>query len=518
MKKTVAIILTLLFAKTIFLSMTFAEDYTRWELPEGAKYRLGKGKIDNFVERFPYQFSPGSSKLFVFSSIGVWIYDVQTGKELGLVTKYLEKGNDYVVLSPDYKTLAVMTNSSEHNQIELWDLHTDELRTTFENPSAKVYSVAFHPGGQMLVSGDSEGVIRLWNIETGVNRQLLRLNKAADRVGFSLDGQLVMISSDKVYSLCDTETGKIKITLKGAGRFNRISFIPESKLLLGTSNKEIRIWDTESGKIKTTLGVPGWNKHYALSPDGKTIASAGGNDYKVDLWNLQTGQLENSLTGDPKYVKMIMKSDAGSKIVDYATKSVESIAFSPDGHTLAVSSDDEIVLWDPDTGLPKFSLTGEGTFYKLLYSTDGKTLVARSHAYKNRYGIYLWNIDTTDIRKLVLRHVITDHNRDVHSVSFSPDGETLATGHEYLVRLWDPVDGKLKALCHGHPYQVRVQSVAFSPDGNKLANLSISIQSSDGIAEILLRDVATGKYQVTLKRTRKESQQNVTRSLDIIMN
>ena len=61
------------------------------------------------------------------------------------------------------------------------------------------------------------------------------------------------------------------------------------------------------------------------------------------------------------------------------------------------------------------------------------------------------------------------------------------------------VDEKLKVLCQGHPYQVKVRSVAFSPDGETLASLSLSIQSSDYKAEILLWDTATGEYQFTLK-------------------
>ena len=77
--------------------------------------------------------------------------------------------------------------------------------------------------------------------------------------------------------------------------------------------------------------------------------------------------------------------------------------------------------------------------------------------------------------------------------------EFLATGHEYLVRLWDTTDEKVKILCEGHPHQVKVRSVAFSPNGDTLASLSLSIQSSGGKAEVLLWDAATGEYQVTLK-------------------
>ncbi|MCG9128062.1 hypothetical protein JT359_10725 [Candidatus Poribacteria bacterium] len=99
-------VITILLLTLTFLSFSYADDYTRWELPEGAKLRLGKGKILNVEGRNPFKFFSDSSKLFVFTSIGIWVYDVQTGKELRLVTKHTENGDNYVVLSPDARTFA----------------------------------------------------------------------------------------------------------------------------------------------------------------------------------------------------------------------------------------------------------------------------------------------------------------------------------------------------------------------------------------------------------------------------
>ena len=66
--------LTILFVLLTVAPNTLAIDYTQWNLPEGAKARLGKGAINDI------QFSPDGTRLAVGSSIGIWIYDVQTGK------------------------------------------------------------------------------------------------------------------------------------------------------------------------------------------------------------------------------------------------------------------------------------------------------------------------------------------------------------------------------------------------------------------------------------------------------
>ena len=65
-----------------FLANAFAEAYMHWGLPPGAKIRLGKGKI-NAVHYFP-----DGNKLAVATAIGIWIYDVQTGEELDLLTEH----------------------------------------------------------------------------------------------------------------------------------------------------------------------------------------------------------------------------------------------------------------------------------------------------------------------------------------------------------------------------------------------------------------------------------------------
>ena len=73
MKKTLLFIfLILLIVSIVYLPICFARDYTTWGLPEGAKVRLGKGRIRDI------QFNPDSSQIAVASSIGIWFYDAKT--------------------------------------------------------------------------------------------------------------------------------------------------------------------------------------------------------------------------------------------------------------------------------------------------------------------------------------------------------------------------------------------------------------------------------------------------------
>ena len=142
------------------------------------------------------------------------------------------------------------------------------------------------------------------------------------------------------------------------------------------------------------------------------------------------------------------------------TALITSIAFSPDGKTLASSDRDNIVLlWDTVTGEQKDTFTG---VRDVAFSPDGKTLASSSW----HNTVLLWDIETGE-----LKNTLTGHTNDPDGIAFSPDGTTLATaGSDYTIRLWDAVTGEHKRTITG--YTRGVYCVAFSPDGKVLAATS----------------------------------------------
>ena len=350
MRPTRVFILTMLLTTALFLPPIFAEDYTRWELPEGAKLRLGKGKISNINGRNPYQFSPDSRQFVVFSSIGIWVYDAQTGKELRLLTVSNEAKPDDIVLSPDWQTFACPTDDWNNPEIQLWDFHTGQLQTTLEGHVEQVTSVAFSPNSEWLASSDFEGVIRLWDIGSGQHKRISTPHKIVDEVVFSPNGQTIMSWRSGDYRLWDVKTGKIKAKLDGTDGIRKIVYSPDGKLLAGANDREIRLWNADTGKINMTFKVqaPRWGTLLAITPDGKTLASVSENNDKVQLWDLQTQQLKKTLTGKPELVKTI--HDEEELFFQISSKRVYSMVFSPDGRTLALSTQNEIQLWDTVTG------------------------------------------------------------------------------------------------------------------------------------------------------------------------
>ncbi len=103
---------TLLMLLVLFLPNTYPQDDTQLYLPEGAVARFGKGSINAI------QYSPDGARLAIAGSIGVWLYDTTTHKEVALLTGQTGEVIS-VASSPDGTTLASTSGPWLDNTVRL---------------------------------------------------------------------------------------------------------------------------------------------------------------------------------------------------------------------------------------------------------------------------------------------------------------------------------------------------------------------------------------------------------------
>ena len=531
------LILLLFIVSTFLLPNAFAQSYTQWDLPEGAKARLGKGSAGGL------KFSADGNRLMAKNAIGIWVYDAHSGVALDLITRNL---SDSLALSPDGSTVAgwgpddnvclwhvadsqnkltlqgdtskvrrmtfspdsrTVAGGTWDDKVILWDVASGARKATLIGHTHVITSVAFSPDGSTLASGSWDETVHLWDVATGTHKTTLTAHtEGISNIAFSPDGRTFVSSSfneDKVI-LWVVGTWQQKAAFNTD--INCFAFSPDSSTLVtGSWRGDLHLLDVASGRHKAEfLGHLSGIFSVAFSPDSKTLAS-GGED-KLYLWEVDSGARKLLITGH--------------------TKGVNAIAFSPDSKTLASGTREQILLWDTPTKTHAATLfAGDWTINSsLAFSPDGRTLINDGHlwdvssrmhravirGYGNDTGSYprddsiafspdgrlfassergssrvhLWYAGRT------YKTGLTGHTDRVTSVAFSSDSRTLASGSkDTTVRLWDVATDENKATFIGHTD--RVSSVAFSPDGRLLAS-----GSDDNT--IILWDVDTGEPGTTI--------------------
>jgi WD40 repeat protein/serine/threonine protein kinase/tetratricopeptide (TPR) repeat protein len=139
---------------------------------------------------------------------------------------------------------------------------------------------------------------------------------------------------------------------------------------------------------------------------------------------------------------------------------VQSVAFAPDGKTLAAGDvDGGVRLWDVATGKERLALPRQGgNMWGLAYSPDGRTLATGSHIADI---VRLWDPGNGKEKGNL-------PCKDVLSLAFGPDGTTLAAGsNDGTVRLWNMRTRREPAMLRGMP--AAYVNLALSPDGKRLA-------------------------------------------------
>jgi HEAT repeat protein len=244
----------------------------------------------------------------------------------------------------------------------------------------------------------------------------------------------------------------------------------------------LKLWNALTGEPIVTLAEQEKRavRHLTFSPDGKMLAAGSGT---LTVWNVNTKTIIRTLRSD---------------------KPPNCLAFSPDNSHIAAGSGDhfmrpedrephpgEISIWNVGTGKVVSTLKDKSSpIDSISYSPDGNYLASASQA-----AVMIW-----DLRAGKASHTLTVQGGQ--RIRFSPDGKQVVASVSREIRVWNFVKGKLSYAFAlepppldrtGHDY-THPTSLAFSPDSKYLIS-----ECGAYWGMLTMWDVTTGKVALTFK-------------------
>ena len=482
----------------LFTLNSFAQEYTRWHLPEGARARLGKGTVNGIT------YSPDGARIAVATTIGIWLYDAETFKEEALLIGHPGRVKS-VAFSQDGGMLA-SGGEGEDMTVQLWNATTGEHLRTLTGHTEKVSSVAFSPDGKTLASASWDETVRLWNTETGEHLRTLKGHTGlVDSIAFSPDGSTIASTGgyrDETVRLWDVNTGQNLWTRAGhSPGVTFVAFSADGSTLVSGGSDGIRRWDAATGQLLSKSLEYGGTLVSAYNVK-KNIVAMGDIPGSVGLWDATTDQFLRVFRGHRTHITTLAFSPDGGRLVSASaggtlrlwdtetgeqkhvcsehTDGTTGLAFSEDSRMIASASNGKIFLWDANTGIRLRAFSERWKYvYSVAFSQESGIIAGGSDG-----EIQLWDVNTGE-----LLSTLTGHPGEYLSLAFSPNGRLLASGGGSTVLLWDVGTGE---LLHTLPWHIdEITSLAFSRDGELLA-----VASKD--RSVTLWDVGAGERQHTL--------------------
>ena len=313
----------------------------------------------------------------------------------------------------------------------------------------------------LTLSRDSRTVVALANRYANVGRWEIDTGKLIGRfegygyqqmLGFSADSEH-FATFGGVARVWDTVTTEIIAEMQYDNGSYTAALSPNGKYVAITHrDRRITVWDVDTATVKHALRGAAWNRGgITFSPDSRLVAAVTFS-FLIRVWDVETGE----------QIAGLHERDIGSGF------SSGSIRFSPDGNWFAAEGSRAIVVWETQgftlqrivNGLGKI---GHNYGNGIEFSPDSRWIAG--YADRPEYKIKFWNIETEEIDLELPTGV-------VRTAEFSPDGrwfttsisgpdrDTLAPG----VQIWDTQTGKLVTNLP-QPYW----QVIFSPDGKTVA-------------------------------------------------
>ncbi|TVS20393.1 MAG: serine/threonine protein kinase, partial [Planctomycetaceae bacterium] len=397
-----------------------------------------------------------------------------------------------VAFSPDER---LFVTGGWDGVIRIWETETGELQSMISTEGQYVFAAAFSPDGRYLAIGNnhSPDYLQVFNIQTGQPADTPSLRGHGDAVlsvVFSRDGKRLLTGSyDNTARLWDLESGESTVFHGHDWWVWSASFSPDEQKILTTSQDgSALVWSVETARPQTPFlehGGPVFGG--AFAPDGTSVVTAG-YDGRILLW-------------DPDQLRpfdfAVLTSDRTNPPPPYETllghtAAVRTVHFSEDGRLLLSSGNDNTVrVWDVAERRPLKTLRGHGgRVPACAFAPDSRRILSGSHDHR----AMLWSLERYEELRVYRSRVLTGHRDAILGADFSSDGTRIVSAsRDRTARIWDVTSGReMRQLREGHDFLVA--ACRFFPDGKRI--LTAAIDNT-----VRVWDIVSGAQQLTLPAT-----------------
>lgn len=349
-------------------------------------------------------------------------------------------------VSPNGKWLATCGSGGAF----VWDFATGKLLHRLEAHHREVLALCFAPSG-VLLTGGGDAVVRAWDVESGAERRafLGSVGRILD-LSVAPDGQSIVAVADDKARVWSFSTGELLHTFEtpGAG-IAQARFAPNGQrlvtahVLFSKTADSIRLWDLATEQTVRTFGNSFVEKLEFVG-NGKLVT--GGPDLLIQLWDIETGQLDRALPG-----------------TTLAEQSVQGFQSSTSNSVVTAGClNGRVITWDSATGQILHDFTGERLFS--LAAIPGTNQLITAHP-DNVVRVKDAEVGTT------LRSIEGHTAGSILAVGFSPDRQqVVSAGNESLIRIWNRAKAEQVSAFAGSASGSRVAS--FSRDGTQILTVS----------------------------------------------
>jgi len=450
----------------------------------------------------------------------LYLYEIATGAQVQQFTA--NQSGRILSLAYSLDGNFALTGNTD-GTARLWNATTGQLVRNFEGHDTPVTTVSLSPDAHFILTGEWE-TVRLRNAITG--KEIRRFeNKEhighVNAVALSPDGRFVLTARDDALGvladLClwDIESGKEIRKFSPSDRVLSIEFSPDGRFILtGSIDRTARLWNAATGKEYQRLGGNSsyvWSASY--SSDGRFILSGG--DRTAYLWDTNLGREIQRFEEDLDSKDQMALTDSTRLSPQGLLSRLPiltgvSIAFSPDGRFILTGSNVGTAhLWDATTGKSLWRVESlSKSINSVAFSPDGQSVALGGGSFSlNRNTLFNTDQSFADIELLDANtgkrtKILSGHSDfggndlwasvSIRSLAFSPGGRFILGGSgsyfpprgiaapvltgEFAgsVRLWSVSSGR---EVWRSKQSTIIDSVAFAPESKgKLAKSGDEIE------------------------------------------